>query len=407
MKNSVHIDPFLEVHPTLSTSGGGEPLAPLDDSAAHLSGGRTADAVLATRARAGDGEAFGLLYERHRVGVTRVVRRWLLDQDAVDDAVQETFFRAWRALDQFVDGDDAGAWLRRIAKNHCHDVWRASRRRPFELTADGVVDDVSVETAPDYLNSMAVRAMLAGLTPRDAALLVERHVDELAVPTLAQRWGLTRGATDVALHRARLRARRLASAQGLRGLLPGALLRRGMSFYQRFANSCCDAMMVVGEGSAPLLIVAGLSLPALGTAAAEQAPPPPNPVVAQVQRDRAASAIARERTLAVRDSAPVTRETTASPATAAPESVPPAPLEPRSPGDFEPVDIPGTDRQVRRKPSYREPDQEVGVRIEPIDQEASTTVSDEPELKMVDDAACTAGQLGSPAGTFCVQGSSD
>ena len=412
MKNSVHIDPFLEVDLTLSTSGGGKPLAPQDESAPRASGGRTPDAVLAARARAGDGEAFGLLYERHRSGVTRVVRRWLLDRDAVEDAVQETFFKAWRALDQFVDGD-AGAWLRRIAKNHCNDLWRASRRRPFELTADGVLDDVSVETAPDQLDSMAVRAMLAGLTPRDAALLVERHVNELAVPTLAQRWGLTRAATDVALHRARLRARRLASAQGLRGLLPGALLRRGMTFYQRFASSCCDAMAVVGEASAPLLIVAGLTLPAVGTAAAEP-PPPPISAAAPVQQRAVAGAdaIDHELPLAVEDSAPVTRETKPGPrpaalAPAAPPSVPAGPREPESQDDFEPVAVPGTDRQVRQSPPYREPDQEVGVRIRPIDREASTEVSDEPELKTVDDAACTAGHAGNPVGTFCVERSSD
>jgi RNA polymerase sigma-70 factor (ECF subfamily) len=406
MKNSVHSDPFLEVDLTLATPGGGDSLAPQEDSLAAA-----ADAVLAARSRAGDEEAFALLYERHRDAVTRVVRRWLLDLDAVDDAVQETFFKAWRSLDQFIDGDDAGRWLRRIAKNHCHDVWRTSRRRPFELLADGVVDDVSPETVPDCLDSMAVRAMLAGLTPRDAAMLVERHVEELPVPTLAVRWGLTRAATDVALHRARLRARRLATAQGLRGLVPGALLRRGASAWQRFAGSCCDAMAVVGEASAPLLIVAGLSLPAATTAAA-QPPPPPIPAAAPARDDHASAGAMRHALplveAPVEESGGATSGPGAAPAAPAePASAPSAPQGPAPNADFEPVDIPGTGRQVRRSPPPGDPTHEVGVRVRPIDKEASAEVGDEPKLKAVDDTTCTAARMGKPVGTFCKGGPSD
>jgi RNA polymerase sigma-70 factor (ECF subfamily) len=358
--------------------------------------------VLVARARRGDEDAFRVLYERHRDGVTRVARRWLLDDGAVEDAIQETFFKAWRALEQFTDGDDAGSWLRRIAKNHCHDIWRGSRRRPFHLSADGVLDDVSEDMAPDCVDAMAVRTMLAELAPRDAALLVERHVEEQTVSALARRWGLTRAATDVALHRARVRARRVASAQGLRGLLPGDLLRRIWAFYQRFAGSCCDAITAVGEVSAPMLIVAGLTLPVVATASADATP---RPAIVAAAADRHGfdtdwlAAIRRD--AGHDDAAPVRNATSTDRPTHAVTPRPAAATAPSSKDSFKPVAIPGTGRQVRQSPSYRKPDQVVGIRIEPIEEDTSTEVSGEPELKAVDDTACIAGQLGSPAGTYC------
>ena len=224
------------------------------------------------RARAGDDAAFQALYERHQTSVTRVCRRWLHDEELVEDAVQDTFVKAWGALGTFTGGERFGRWVRRIAKNHCHSVHRAWVSRGREVASEVVID----RTAPDTVGSVdaiAVRRMLAGLAPRDAALLLERHVVELSVPTMATRWGLSQGSMDVALHRARVRARRLASAEGLRGLLPAPLLRRIGGWLQRLSASRADIAVTAAEAMAPLVIAAGLTLPGLAVAQAESAPP--------------------------------------------------------------------------------------------------------------------------------------
>src|SRR5688572_8959805 len=103
----------------------------------------TTDPALVSRTQSGDEEAFRALYERHRPAVERVCRKWLRDPYLVEDAVQGTFLKAWTALPDFEGGADVDRWLRRIAKNHCHDIWRSMARSE----ALGVAEDPSVELA--------------------------------------------------------------------------------------------------------------------------------------------------------------------------------------------------------------------------------------------------------------------
>ncbi len=53
--------------------------------------------------------------------------------EEAEDAVQETFLRAWRSRERFDGGALARAWLYRIATNVCFDVWRQHARRPPRL----------------------------------------------------------------------------------------------------------------------------------------------------------------------------------------------------------------------------------------------------------------------------------
>lgn len=76
------------------------------------------DDALVTQARSGDQAAFGELVRRHQDAVFRVVRRTSrVDADRAEDLAQETFLRAYQALDRF-RGDGAFLhWLFRIATN--------------------------------------------------------------------------------------------------------------------------------------------------------------------------------------------------------------------------------------------------------------------------------------------------
>lgn len=191
--------------------------------------------MLVERARAGDREAFAALYVRHHDVVARVCRNWIRDQHLAEDAVQDTFLRAWKALPNFTHDVDLSHWLRRIARNHCRDLWRAGSRRAA-LTADPIVDLVdpaAEESVVGAVDRVAVGGMLGRLRPRDAELLVEHHAMGISVRALAGRWHLTKGAMEVALHRARQRARRCAEQQGLRGLVPLDALRRTAVWLQR------------------------------------------------------------------------------------------------------------------------------------------------------------------------------
>ncbi|HZC73941.1 MAG TPA: sigma factor [Jatrophihabitans sp.] len=70
---------------------------------------------------------FAALTERHRHELHVHCYRMLASFDDAEDAVQETFLRAWRGWASFKGGELARAWMYRIATNVCLDLLR---RRP-------------------------------------------------------------------------------------------------------------------------------------------------------------------------------------------------------------------------------------------------------------------------------------
>ena len=78
-------------------------------------------------ARKGDHDAFGRIYDAYAPLVASVCRRrYLADPD---DALQETFLRAYRKLDDVEGTDKLAAWLCAIARNVCSERVRSATRR--------------------------------------------------------------------------------------------------------------------------------------------------------------------------------------------------------------------------------------------------------------------------------------
>jgi RNA polymerase sigma-70 factor (ECF subfamily) len=105
-----------------------------------------------TAAIAGDEPAFAALAERHRRELHVHCYRMLASFDEAEDAVQETFLKAWRGRSGFDGGPQFRAWLYRIATNVCLDMLRRSSRR----TAGGSFAEVPwLQPYPDLLLDQA------------------------------------------------------------------------------------------------------------------------------------------------------------------------------------------------------------------------------------------------------------
>jgi len=123
--------------------------------------------ALLRRARAGDPAAFRRLFERHAPGVWRFLRDLSRDEEAADEATQETFVRAHGRLGALRDEERVGAWLLGIARL----VHLESRR------GRGVQVDVE-----DEAHLREVEAVLPTPSPED--LLLDRELEGLLTQAL-------------------------------------------------------------------------------------------------------------------------------------------------------------------------------------------------------------------------------
>jgi len=113
------------------------------------------DLLLVQSAVAGNQRAFELLVLKYQRRVARLVARMVRDSDLVDDVVQETFIRAYRALHQFRGEAQFYTWLYRIAVNTAKKALVDLRRNPVmnESALRGRNDDDETSPVSNELSS--------------------------------------------------------------------------------------------------------------------------------------------------------------------------------------------------------------------------------------------------------------
>jgi RNA polymerase sigma-70 factor, ECF subfamily len=89
-----------------------------------------ADRALLARHAAGDRDAFGELFQRHRDRLWSVALRTTGDPEEAADALQDAMVNAFRAADRFRSEAAVGTWLYRIVVNACIDRIRRNTSRP-------------------------------------------------------------------------------------------------------------------------------------------------------------------------------------------------------------------------------------------------------------------------------------
>ena len=104
---------------------------------------RDADQLLVERVQRGDKRAFDLLVRKYQHRVIAVINRYVRDPDEAMDVAQETFVKAYRALDRFRGESAFYTWIFRIAVNTAKNHIVSRRRRPPDA-------DIEVEEAEHY-----------------------------------------------------------------------------------------------------------------------------------------------------------------------------------------------------------------------------------------------------------------
>lgn len=87
------------------------------------------DSRLVESARDGSHEAFGELVRRYEGRLMRVISRFIVDQDTIEDIAQDVFLRVYRRLELFDPARRFGPWLFQIGVNMTLDHLRKTQRR--------------------------------------------------------------------------------------------------------------------------------------------------------------------------------------------------------------------------------------------------------------------------------------
>ena len=161
------------------------------------------DRALVERCQAGESAAFGHLYERYYQRLLRFCFRRLNDPHEAEDAAQEAFARAWKALPRFAGERRFYPWLTVIAGNICRDMLRRrSRTTPtddVQLTAQHLfrpVEDTSEELLLAAVDGELVNRAMARLSMRHRHALAMREGSGWTYQQMADHEGVEIGTVE-------------------------------------------------------------------------------------------------------------------------------------------------------------------------------------------------------------------
>lgn len=158
---------------------------------------------LVERAKAGDAQAFGALYDRFQPEILRYLAHRTRDLEAAEDLTQQVFLKAWQAIPRFEQrGVPFKAWLYRMAHNQMVDHFR-THKPTTELGDFDLPDEADQESAllTGEMNEALQRA-LARLSEDHRQVLTLRFLMEKS----AREIGEVTGRKEVTVRGLQMRA---------------------------------------------------------------------------------------------------------------------------------------------------------------------------------------------------------
>jgi RNA polymerase sigma-70 factor (ECF subfamily) len=181
------------------------------------------DSLAVARVKAGDGDAYRHLVDRHSRSVFRLAYRMTGNEQDSEDVVQETFMRAYKQLHRYEARSSFSTWLYRIAANYSLDLVR--RRKRHGEVALGESSPKNEET-PEMIHALpshapgpdrllfsgrvqeCVTSTLNGLSQQERTAFVLRHFEGQSIEEISAALGLSGNAAKHSIFRAVQKLRR-------------------------------------------------------------------------------------------------------------------------------------------------------------------------------------------------------
>ena len=178
--------------------------------------------------KAGDDAAYETLVRTYAPRMLMVARRFMRQEQDAQDAVQDAFISAFKAIEKFEGNSKLSTWLHRITVNACLMKLRSQKRkpeRPIEDLLPKYHDDGHPQSVPqgwavttdtavqDRETQRFVREKIDELPESYRTVLLLRDIEEHSTEETAQLMGISNGAVKTRLHRARQALRELLDAR--------------------------------------------------------------------------------------------------------------------------------------------------------------------------------------------------
>jgi len=174
------------------------------------------DEEVLKRIRDGATDGFAEIVRRHQSQVLAILHRYERDPHLLEDLAQDTFLKAWRALDQFDGRAPFQQWLSRIAVNVARDhLSRQKRYRHeigFQQLGDDALDWLSSDDHQLELQASTARELLdaamRALSPAEQVVITLQELEGRSVREISHLTGSSGVAVRVRALRARAKLRK-------------------------------------------------------------------------------------------------------------------------------------------------------------------------------------------------------
>ncbi len=157
------------------------------------------------KAKKGDAEAFGFLYDKYLDAIYRFIYLKLDNKADAEDLTQQVFLKAWENIDSYeIKNFPFSSWLYRIAHNLVIDYYRANSNHPqvgLEM-ADKNENEDQNDFIEKKLQILSVKEALKKLPQIQQSIIIMKFIEEFSNKEIAQILGKSEGAIRVLQHRA-------------------------------------------------------------------------------------------------------------------------------------------------------------------------------------------------------------
>lgn len=178
------------------------------------------DETLIAMALEGNQKAYAILAGRHESLLRPVIGRYLKDANEIEEAIQDTYVRAFQALPSFRGESKFSSWLFRIAVSVAINQLRSRQRRVQRMDYSSELEKLNISQAPEGAGKVEkdearhwLLQAIRQLSSSDAQVLQLFYFEERSIQEICQVSGWTESNVKSKLSRARQRLRSIIEVQ--------------------------------------------------------------------------------------------------------------------------------------------------------------------------------------------------